>query len=249
MLIALGLTLPLISNGPIVILTTYGVLFIAAIPLLKIKDTRILAVLTAIAVIVLPIASFVIRREMVFEVNELGAIPQLQDFTSVQGTKGALSSLFLTGMYPVITWLPLLMAGLVIGRLITTDRFRARTAGLAGAALCVLGYGVSWFVYNKTDFLELQVEQMRATSPDFAELSHEEVLAMVKMVNSFAYGVTSTSDWRSLFVSTAHSGSIAELVGGIGIVLLVLAAFKALERSLPKALAPLSLLGRISLTY
>lgn len=53
-----------LSFGPVVILGTYAVLMVLAIPLLYIRDTRILIALTALSAVVLPVVSYFLRANV-----------------------------------------------------------------------------------------------------------------------------------------------------------------------------------------
>ncbi|MEY8577193.1 hypothetical protein AALI21_02650 [Corynebacteriaceae bacterium 6-324] len=56
-LFLIGITLPLLSAGPIVILSTYAVLYLLAIPVLRLS-THVLVILTALTALLAPILSF-----------------------------------------------------------------------------------------------------------------------------------------------------------------------------------------------
>lgn len=249
-LFLIGITLPLISVGPIVILSTYAVLFLLAIPLLRLS-TRVIAILTALTAVITPLLSFWLRtiwpdtsEEMV-----IGGVPTIFSFTSVPDTVQALRQLLFDGMYPVLTWIPFLLAGIVIGRLILDSAFTSRLAAIWGAALAIVGYGISFLLVTFTNYLSERISVFRGMDPSLAEATDDQLMEQFGTIAYSDFGVTSINDPRSLIFASSHSGSITEIIGGIGFVLLVLALLSLIERFAAPVLAPLSTLGKMPLTY
>ena len=249
-LLLIGLTLPLISAGPIIILATYAVLYMLAIPVLRLS-TRTIAVLTLVTAIVTPILSFWLRATWPDTGEEvvIGGVPTVLSFTSVDGILQGLRQLLFDGMYPVLTWIPFLLAGIVIGRLILNSKFTVGLSASVGAIMALIGYGTSWFLVHATDLMSQHLVIYRQLDPSFANASDEELLDKFGTLAYANFGVTDTNDARNLLFAANHSGSITEIIGGIGFVLLVLAALALIERYAAPVLAPFSTLGKMPLTY
>lgn len=118
---ALGVALELLSTGIAVILTVYGVLFVAVIPFLRWRR-RWLALAAALLALLGPVLLEGVR---ILSLDAWG--PGLD--------------LVLFGTYPITVWLVFVLAGLAIGRS-RLDRRRLAAGLLAGGALLAgLGYG------------------------------------------------------------------------------------------------------------
>ena len=116
---AIGLALELLGVGIAVILTFYGLLYVAAIPVLRLRPSRLIQC-------AIPLALFGPILITLLETLSLGAY-------------GAGSNLLIVGIYPLTTWAPLTLVGMALGRLPLT---RPRTAGLItaiGATLAITG--------------------------------------------------------------------------------------------------------------
>lgn len=249
-LLLIGLTLPLISAGPIIILATYAVLYMLAIPVLRLS-TRTIAVLTLVTAIVTPILSFWLRVTWPDTGEEvaIGGVPTVLSFTSVDGILQGLRQLLFDGMYPVLTWIPFLLAGIVIGRLVLNSKFTVGLSASVGAFMALIGYGTSWFLVHATDLMSQHLVIYRQLDPSFATASDEELLDKFGTLAYANFGVTDTNDARNLLFAAHHSGSITEIIGGIGFTLLVLTGLALLERYAAPVLAPFRTLGKMPLTY
>lgn len=249
-LFLIGITLPLLSAGPIVILSTYAVLYLLAIFVLRLS-TRVLVILTALTALVAPILSFWLRTVWPDTSDELviGGIPTIFSFTSVEGTVQAFRQLLFDGMYPVLTWIPFLLAGIVIGRLIPNSTFTTRLAAIWGVVLVVMGYGTSFVLVTVTDFMPERISVFRRMDPALADATDDQLMDQFGTMAYTDLGVTNLNDARSLLFAASHSGSIMEIIGGIGFVLLVLAALSFIEHFGAPVLIPFSTLGKMPLTY
>lgn len=134
-LIALiGLLLADLEPLPLVILAYYGLLFLVAIPLLRLPA----GVLGALAVVwcgVSPVLSQLLRDEVRYP-TQVG-LADLADPLQLVWT------LAVTGVYPVLTWTTYLLAGLAVGR---SDLRSPRVAAallVGGAALSAAASGAS----------------------------------------------------------------------------------------------------------
>jgi len=118
---AIGLALELLNTGIAVILTVYGVLFVAVIPFLRWRR-RWLALAAALLALLGPVLLEGVR---ILSLDASG--PGLD--------------LVLFGTYPITVWLVFLLAGLALGRS-RLDRKRTAATMLAGGVLLAgIGYG------------------------------------------------------------------------------------------------------------
>lgn len=204
------------------------------------------------------------------------------DFFSLESMVTSIQGLFIDGFYPVLTFIPFLLAGLAIGRLVSAAREMdaagqpgmAGMTGIAGlmkgllatgAGLVALGYGTSLFVRTQTGYTQSHIdaaaalaEKLGAPDPELlAQVSPEqaELLMQPPTYNPLEtqMGTTRVGDLRELLVAVPHSGSVTEIVGGIGVTMILIAlmffAFKYGSRFAAPVLKPLAELGRASLTY
>lgn len=218
-LIALGLTLGLVQTPVAIILCYYGVLFLAAIPVLA-WPARWLAVLAAGCAIGTPVISYWLRG---WAGLDEAPGPNL-DWTSLADPLEAVRHLLLTGYYPVLTWTTYLFAGLAVGRLaLRVPRVALTVAGL-GAVLASAAWVVS----------ELAVR----AAGGFPALVNPGLLSRYsadgRTPNEGFFGTSPVNDAWWLLVRVAHSGSITDLVHTVGTSMLVigltLAAVPALTR-------------------
>lgn len=122
-----GALVELLDTNVAVILTYYGVLFLLAIPFLRVPPGWLFA-LAGLTAIVMPVLVFAPRQGSGSEpITDLG---------------GYALALLVTGTYPSLVWLAFLLAGMGIGRL-ELSSVRVQTWLLAaGAALAAIGYGL-----------------------------------------------------------------------------------------------------------
>ncbi|BDD80890.1 hypothetical protein TPB0596_06530 [Tsukamurella pulmonis] len=235
-LLVLGLTLATLGTSVMVILCYYALYFLLCLPLLRLQAPA-LAALAAATAVAGPVASFAIRSHM--EINEFGGSPS---WLSVGDAGGALTMLLLTGAYPALTWTPFVLAGMALGRrgAGTTPPIRLVTAG---AALVAAGFGGSWFVQTVLGGRERLVAVLEPILAG-SGLSAEQILSAP------SFGTATTTSWWNLTLANAHSGTPFEIIGSIGVALVVLGGLTALsERRWGRlALRPLIATGTMALT-
>ncbi|HEY6797070.1 MAG TPA: hypothetical protein VI248_20550, partial [Kineosporiaceae bacterium] len=112
-LLVLGTALTLLGTGIAVILAFYGVYFLLALPLVRLR-ARTLAIIAAVLAAVAPQAAFgvsslLLSGDVVDRINAYDPLERL-------GGNGLLS-LLLNGFYPASTWMPFVIAGMALGRL------------------------------------------------------------------------------------------------------------------------------------
>jgi hypothetical protein len=133
---AVGLGLGMLDTRIAVILTYYGLLFVAGIPFAFVQ-TRTLFYGAAVWVVVSPVVSQLLRPELP---SPSGDSPT---FESLAHPIALLCELLFTGYYPVFVWLSYLLVGLGVGRL-DLRSWRVMTAlGAVGGGLVAAAYVVS----------------------------------------------------------------------------------------------------------
>ncbi|ADG77281.1 Heparan-alpha-glucosaminide N-acetyltransferase catalytic domain-containing protein OS=Tsukamurella paurometabola (strain ATCC 8368 / DSM / CCUG 35730 /CIP 100753 / JCM 10117 / KCTC 9821 / NBRC 16120 / NCIMB 702349/ NCTC 13040) OX=521096 GN=Tpau_0644 PE=4 SV=1 [Tsukamurella paurometabola] len=235
-LLLLGLALTLLGTSVMVILCYYAVYFLLCLPLLRL-GTVPLAWLSVITAVAGPVVSFLIRSQM--EINEFGGAPTFDTVTDLRGT---LTLVFLTGAYPVVTWIPFVLAGLALGRAGVATIRPARIIA-AGAAAAVIGFGGSWFAQSVLGGRDRLLEMLRPMLAD-SGISADSILDTPSM------GTTSTTSWWNLTLANPHSGTPFEIVGSIGIALVVIGGLTVIcqRRSARRVLRPLIATGAMALT-
>ncbi|MEV6772700.1 DUF418 domain-containing protein [Nocardia sp. NPDC051030] len=232
-LVGLGLAQVHSGIGILIILTFYGLYFLLALPLLRLS-ARSLALLAAVWAVAGPILSFVIRSHM--EQNSFGGNPNFGMFTSLSGLGELAEMLVITGTYPVLTWMPFVLAGMALGRLDIRSLWWVQVAG-AGALLTVLGYGGSWLMQNPFGGRAQLIAQLRQTLTESGD--PDDVLRQVNLgeiVDSVGFGAVPTGNWWWLTVDSPHSGTPFEVIGSTGVAFLVIGVLLAIT---PRAVIPL----------
>jgi uncharacterized membrane protein YeiB len=239
LLIVLGIGLVPISSGPMVILPVYGVEFLLVLPLLFAR-ARTLAWTAAAWAVAGPLLSFALRSRM--EVATLGGTIAPSDLTSFPAAGDAVVRLLLTGAYPVLTWMPFLLAGMAIGRLdLVVPAGRLIAGGLVGAAL---GYGGSWLAVDVLGGRQALLDSVAPVAEKLAMPADQ----VVGLLSGSSYGTVSTTSPAWLLTATPHSGSPFDVVGAGGVAVAVLGTCLLAARVVPWLLAPLAATGALALT-
>lgn len=237
-LVVLGLTLALMPTSVVVILVYYGVLFWLLIPLLRVPS-RFLLLGAGLLALLWPVVSQFLRAGL--PMSEVGSAswPQMQDPIVL------LRGLFLTGTYPVPTWIVYALVGLVVGRAViaaVTDgtilRLGRRLA-LAGTALALGAAGVA---------AALAPVALDALTPEY-----DGERTLVELIySSTGMGAPTTGSPWWLASAAPHSGTTLDLVLTTGIALAVVGLCLALGTVVPagvrRALEPVRRAGSAPLT-
>jgi len=225
-LIVIGLTLGLSASSVIVILVYYGVVFWVTIPLLRWSSGALLIGAGALAA-AWPFMSSLLRAGLE-QPSDLGSASWLSFSEPLAFVRG----LFLTGAYPVPTWIVYVMVGMVAGRLIMSaiDDGALRRLGLRmtalGATLATAFWGVSSLVTGPLGGFESLARDMPAINSE--------------MLTTIFYGggmgaAPPTSLWW-LATPAPHTGTTFDLGITVGVALAVLGACLALGTVLSPAL-------------
>lgn len=133
---ALGLVLELAPSTVIVVLVPFGLAMMITAPLLLVPSGVLLALGGVLVVLGRPLAAAVPGAV------EFGAVTLL----SLEDPAGLLRGIVLTGQYPLITWVPYLLLGVVLMRALLRGAQSDEAAGtsrravLLGAAAAMLGH-------------------------------------------------------------------------------------------------------------
>ncbi|GAB2732151.1 hypothetical protein GCM10027174_00780 [Salinifilum aidingensis] len=243
LLLLLGMVLTELGAPIMVILSSYGAYFLLALPLLRVRPAA-LAATAAVWALLGPVVSFALRSGI--EQSTAGGAVAFSDLTSPSGAGQAALRLLLTGTYPVLTWMPFVLAGMALGRL----DLRARAVRLrvlaTGACLAVLGYGGSWLglhVFGGIRALEPLLSVLRP----LGERLGEEPL---ELLATTSFGAAPTTGGPAvLLLAGPHSGTPFEILGSGGCALVALAVCLLLGDARGGAvLSPLAATGALALT-
>jgi uncharacterized membrane protein YeiB len=132
--------------------------------------------------------------------------------------------LMLNGPYPGLIWWTFILVGLAVGRCdLGSPRVRERLLS-GGAALAVLGYGAGWL-----------------TTRWWGQAASTQ---------AWVDGEIGSRSWSLAWLSGAapHSGTTFEIVGSVGVALVVIAGCLVVAERLPRATFPLVAVGAMALT-
>ncbi|TFV66739.1 UNVERIFIED_ORG: DUF1624 domain-containing protein [Bacillus sp. AZ43] len=204
----IGAVLEWLDTFVAVILGVYAALFVLALPFLRSSPQRLFLAAGLVAAAGPPLNVL------------LGQVLSVSDAESHY-----VAELLVTGTYPAMLWLALVLVGLAVGRLdLAAGGVRARLAG-AGLLAVVLGYGGGWM-------------STRALAGGVPSAGPEE---------GFAAPV---GEWEAAWLSGAepHSGTTFELVGSCGFAVLVIAGCLVVADLAPLVTAPVRAVGALALT-
>ena len=214
-----GLTLVELDPPVAVILAYYGLLFVLATPLLRLRAPA-LAAMAAVWCFAGPVLSHVLRAgRRAWPGDQPG-------FAALGAPADVLRELTLTGYYPVLPWLTYVLAGMAVGRLdLRSPRVAAGLLG-GGAGLAVAAWAGSAVLLGPGGGAAV-------LGPDLAERR---------------YGTVPTDTWWWLAVEAPHTGTPFDLAHTTGIALAVLGAMLLLARAVPVLVWPLAAVGAMPLT-
>ncbi|RSS51684.1 DUF418 domain-containing protein [Streptomyces sp. WAC07061] len=231
-LLALGTVLAM-EYGGVIILGFYGVYFLLALPLLQLP-VRTLAIVAAGLALVTPQLAFVLNSLLSESVRQgIDAYDPLKALSEV----GVLD-LLLTGFYPAITWTSFVVAGMALARLdLSAVPVQRRLAAL-GAGLAAGAYGLSLLLAGK-DALRSSAEDGKTSAGSGA-------------ASSFGSGSPEPHGAASDLLSAGpHTGTTFDIVGSVGVAILVIVGATVLMDRLPRLrrlAKPVTAVGTMSLT-
>ncbi|MEU9480898.1 DUF418 domain-containing protein [Streptomyces sp. NPDC048191] len=235
-LLVLGYALTALDTDVDVILSFYGVLFLAVLPLYRLRAGP-LACIAATAALVLPQVLYV-SRAAIEDGSWADAVTAHDPLARVSGTDGVTELLF-TGAYPVLTWIPFLIAGMAVARLDLARPGVKSMLALTGGALALLGYGGSW-------------------------LALRLVPHALSTVAAATHGPAASAWWSDtagdppghpplawLLVAAPHSQTTFSIVGNTGVAVAVVTACLTVAERMPRLTrlaTPLAAVGTTALT-
>ncbi|MFG2550097.1 DUF418 domain-containing protein [Streptomyces sp. NPDC048581] len=237
LLIALGFALTALDTSIDVILAFYGLIFLAVLPLYRLRATT-LAVIAAVGALVLPQVLYVIQQS-IYEGTWSDTVISWDPLARFTDSDGLLELLF-TGEYPVLTWASFMIAGMALARLDLTDaKVRARLA-LTGGALAMVGYGGSWLALHL-------VPQARTAIADATDGGSASSAWWSDTVGALTDGTP--PEW--LLVAAPHSQTTFSILGNTGVALVVVAACVTVAYRAPRVtrlLRPVAAVGVVALS-
>ncbi len=213
-----GLTLTGLPSGLAIILPSYALLFLLAVPLLFVR-TRWLVVLGGAVLVLAPVASQLARQVLPRRAGEQPTVLWLVRPVDL------LVDLGVTGYYPALTWSAYLIAGLVVGRLALGSTRTALGLLATGTVLALVGAAGSALLLGPAGGMAALRQAVVALAGDPTRLPLRLTQTM--------YGTTPTDTWWWLAVRAQHSGTTFDLatttgtaLAAIGICLLVAEAVR-----------------------
>jgi uncharacterized membrane protein len=227
-----GLLIGSLDTGIAVILVNYAVLFLVAAPFLALR-TWVVAAVAAVWAAAGPVLSLAWRRELPLPSYDVPGFESLREPVTL------LRELVVTGYYPVLTWVPYLLVGIVLGRL---DLRRARTA----AVLVGLGAWAALTAWVVSDALVARTGVRAELIRTFEGAGWRGDLSTT--LTDGLYGVVPSGSWWWLAVRAPHSGTTLDLLMTIGSALVVLGGCLLLGRLAPRVQAVVFGAGAMTLT-
>jgi len=216
----IGLALEMLNTPIAVILTLYGLLYVAVIPFLRWQPWKLLITAGILAL----------------------AAPTLLALLAALTLNpyGAGISLVLYGSYPITAWLAFVLAGMALGRLHVEKLETAAITFGAGVGFMITGYGLG-LVGAVAGITGSSSKGDWAAGGGSASgwSSYPDALAAADPWGAVL---------RAIFGVDPHSGGTAEILGSGGFALCVIALCVLLSRPLRWALLPLGALGSMPLT-
>ncbi len=229
-LLGLGTAMAM-EYGGVIILGFYGVYFLLALPLVRLR-VRTLAITAVALALVTP--------QLVFVLNSLVTEPIRQSINAYDplyrlSDVGVLD-LLLSGFYPALTWMSFVIAGMALGRLDLSSGTVQRRLAALGAALTVTAYGMSLLLAGK--------DALRSLAEDGPSSSGS---------GSMPPDGGSFPDMPASLLLTAgpHSGTTFDIIGSVGVAILVIVGATVAMDCLPRLrrlAKPVIAVGTMSLT-
>lgn len=226
-LLALGTAMAM-KFGGVIILGFYGVYFLLALPLVRLR-ARTLAITALALALVTPQLAFALNSLLTEPIQQsINAYDPLHRLSDV----GVLD-LLLTGFYPTITWIPFVIAGMALARLDLSATAVQRRLAALGAALTVAAYGMSLLLAGKSALRSMAEDgPSSGGSVPLDSGSFEPQASM-------------------LLTAGPHSGTTFDIIGSVGVAILVIVgATVAMDRlpRLRRLAKPVIAVGTMSLT-
>ncbi|MCM3780160.1 heparan-alpha-glucosaminide N-acetyltransferase domain-containing protein [Microbacterium hydrocarbonoxydans] len=214
----IGLALELLGTPIAVILTLYGLLYVAVIPFLRWRPRTLLLAAGVLALIGPAVLALIAA---------LALFPY-----------GAGIGLVLYGSYPITVWLAFVFAGMALGRLGIERTHAAAVALGAGVGLMILGYGLG-LVGAVSGIATRATGEGSTMGSGSGWGAYPEAVAAADPLGAVL---------SAMFGVDAHSGGTAEILGSGGFAVTVIALCILLSGPLRWILLPLGALGSMPLS-
>jgi hypothetical protein len=225
--IGIGLTLGLLGSPAIIVLVYFGSAMLCTLPFLFAPTWVLVLSATALAVAG-PLLNGSVRAQLETP-DEGGSLA----WTALENPVVLLRETFVTGTYPVLTWLVYMLIGMLVARLLSIAQ---QTGSHRRFALVLAGIGAAGVAATLT-FVTLL----------FRSLGREADLSSAA-VDLGGPG----SGWWSYFLHTPHTGSFFDITRGVGVAFVVIGLCLFAAWSLPRSallvLRPVSAAGAAPLT-
>ncbi|WP_107467406.1 DUF418 domain-containing protein [Streptomyces sp. MA5143a] len=236
-LLALG-TVMAMEYGGVIILGFYGVYFLLALPLVRLS-TKALAITAAAFALVTPQLAFLLTSLLSPSVQEsINTYDPLRRLSEV----GVLD-LLLTGFYPALTWMSFVIAGMALGRLDLSSGTVQKRLAAFGAALTAAAYGMSLLLAGSGALRSLAEDGPSSGGSGSMPL---DSASMPSGGEAFP-GIPASS----LLTAGPHSGTTFDIIGSVGVAILVIVGATVLIDRLPRLrrlAKPVIAVGTMSLT-
>ncbi len=243
-LLALGSVLA-IEYGDVVILGFYGVYFLLALPLLRLS-AKALATIAAGLALVTPQLAFVLRAWLNESVQQsINAYDPLEKLNGV-----GVIDLLLTGLYPTITWMPFVIAGMALARLDLPAASVQRRLAALGAALTVAAYGLSLLLAGK-DAVFTATGGSSTGSGSWSGGSGSAFSGSGPGSGGSGSSEQLISSASDLLGAGPHTGTTFDIIGSVGVAILVIVGATVLMdrvARLRRLARPVIAVGTMSLT-
>lgn len=226
-LLALGTALTLTGTPVVPILAFYGLFFLLVLPLYRL-GAKPLALIAAGWALVGPQLLYALKPVVGGRV-----------FLSYGQADGPVS-LFFTGGYPALTWVPFVIAGMAVARCdLAAKAVRMRLA-LTGVALAVTGYAGSW----------LAVRLVPGAAEAVRKAEEGPGMSSVSSVSPDSIGIFGDTP-AGMLASAPHSEATLSIMAATGVAILVITACLAAMDAFPRLrrlAKPVIAVGSMSLT-
>lgn len=241
LVVLLGATLAFGPANVVVVLVYFGVTLVCAVPFLRVRPGWLLGWAGLLAVVG-PVVNVAVRASLDVE-SEGGGL----GWVELADPLVPLRAVFLTGTYPVVTWLVYVLVGMALAKVLlaareagTDRRFLVRV--LAGGAALVAGSLVlSTVVYEAAGRAAAVAAYPTFTAEQVDLLASES-----------GWGAPLDTGWWAFALQAPHTGAPLDVLRGVGVALVVVSAMLLLAGALPgwalRVVEPLRAAGAAPLT-
>ncbi|GAA1120118.1 heparan-alpha-glucosaminide N-acetyltransferase domain-containing protein [Nesterenkonia jeotgali] len=239
LVVVIGLLVAALNSGVAIILVHYGLLFLLALPFLRLGAVPLFT-LAGAWVAAAPVAYWWLHNDLR---SSWEGFPDMWRLWHSPGVADLANptllgmDLALTGYYPLLLWPAYLLTGMAIGRLQLQRTSTALRLAGTGLGLAAASYAVHlWMLFQSTLVPELAARYGWSNAEIRAEL----------MVGTFQIPLVTEDLW--FLLATPHQGSTMDLIHTIGTSMLVLGLCLLVAERLRWLLAPLIGAGAMPLT-